>query len=258
MAEAYMKSIYIAGMTATALAMTLFAAHPLSGGAQEAQAEFNEAGELAQVAKFSDSLDDEGRKLLNEFVQILPKLDVKKVKAETAGKFPLALLEKIKADFDANYAPYKIGEIITVATRVKIYTGPFGGMREGKMLVGNNLVPTIDLMQETLDKANPEVISEKRRAYLKKNYYDLKAAYMLKAKEALFADRLEKLGGFYNALAQEHAKGRLQQPEKAGDNVNVATCLPLPKPAAENTSEQQNLPGQNSPSLASDNKENLN
>lgn len=250
---------YIEGMAAT-LVIAFIASLQLASQAQEQRAyqePLNESGELSHIAKLNEGLDDEGKRLLNEFVQVLPKLDAKKLKAETAEKFPLSALDALKAEFDAKNAPFKIGETITVATRIKVYTGPFGGMRDGKLVVGNKLVPTIDLTQETMDRANPEIIAEKRREFLKKNYYDPKAACMLKAKEATFFDRLEKLEKFYVALAQEHGKGKVQ-PDKAGENVNIAAFTPV-APAPEASSEASPLPGQNAPAIVSaDGKENLN
>ncbi len=254
-----MKTISMPSVAA-AFALAFLSCGQLSLAAQEAPAvpeNLNEAGELTQISKLNDSLDDEGRRLLNEFVQVLPKLDAKKLKAETAEKFPLSMLERLKAEFDAKCAPFKIGETVTVATRIKVYTGAFGGMKDGKMLVGNKLVPTIDLSQETMDRANPEIVAEKRRDFLKRSYYEPKAAYMLKAKEAIFADRIGKLDSFYKVLAQEHGKGRASQQDKGIDNVNVAVFVPV-APAPETAPAQQALPGQNAPSLASDSKENLN
>lgn len=252
-----MNRILRLGMAAAAV---FLAGHPLCLGSQEAQpVAFNEADEIAKITRLNDTLDEEGCRLLNEFVQVLPKLDVKKLKAETNDKFPLSMLESLKAEFDAKHAPFKIGETVTVVTRVKVYKGPFGGMKDGRLVVGNKLVPTIDLTQDTIDRANPVVSADKRRDFLQRAYYAPKAAYMLKAKEMVFADRLAKLEGFYSALEQGHGKGRAALADNKVD-VNVAVYVPAPvaAPSSEAAPEQPQLPGQNTPTLASDSKENLN
>lgn len=69
------------------------------------------------------------------------------------------------------YAPFKEGEIITVETRRKVYTGAFGGMVGGKLKVGHDLVPTIDLPQDLIDKAKPDLMLKKQQDFLKDNYF---------------------------------------------------------------------------------------
>lgn len=69
------------------------------------------------------------------------------------------------------YAPFKEGEIITVETRRKAYTGAFGGMVGGKLKIGQDLVPTIDLPQEIIDRANPDLMLKRQQDFVKENYY---------------------------------------------------------------------------------------
>lgn len=69
------------------------------------------------------------------------------------------------------FVPLKEGETITVETRRKSYTGAFGGMAGGKMKIGLDLVPTIDLAQDIIDRANPDLMLKKQQDFLKDNYY---------------------------------------------------------------------------------------
>ncbi len=63
------------------------------------------------------------------------------------------------------------GETITVETRKKTYTGAFGGMVGGKLKVGLDLVPIVDLSQDILDRANPELMMKRQQDFIKANYY---------------------------------------------------------------------------------------
>lgn len=69
------------------------------------------------------------------------------------------------------YVPFKEGETITVETRRKVYTGAFGGMVGGKLKIGQDLVPTIDLPQDIIDRANPDLMLKKQQDFLKENYF---------------------------------------------------------------------------------------
>jgi hypothetical protein len=80
-------------------------------------------------------------------------------------------LREIQEQAEKLYQPFKDGEIITVATRRKVYTGAFGGMMGGKLKVGMELVPTIDLSQDVMDKSNPDLMLKKQQDFIKENYY---------------------------------------------------------------------------------------
>jgi hypothetical protein len=69
------------------------------------------------------------------------------------------------------FAPLKEGGIITVETRRKAYTGAFGGMVGGKLKVGQDFVPTVDLSPDIIDRANPDLMLKKQQDFLKDNYY---------------------------------------------------------------------------------------
>jgi hypothetical protein len=76
--------------------------------------------------------------------------------------------------------PFKQGEIITVETRRKTYTGAFGGMAGGKLKVGLDLVPTIDLSEDITERADPELMLKKKQDFIKRNYYIPKREHEMK------------------------------------------------------------------------------
>jgi hypothetical protein len=189
-------------------------------GAQDCLPALGEAGEARLAAKYCGQLDKEGVEKLAKFIAELPKLDVKALRADVAKKFPEELLNAVKAEAEAKYAAYKIGETISVVTRRKSYVGAFGGMVDGKMLVGNQLIPTIDLTQENLDKANPKRIEELRREHLRIYFYDRKAAYMLEAKNELYVERLAKLDRFFKNLVLAHRKAKLKSADELIERID--------------------------------------
>ena len=80
-------------------------------------------------------------------------------------------LIEIQRQADKLYQPFKEGETITVQTRRKSYTGAFGGMVGGKLKVGVELVPTVDLSQEILDRAKPDLMMKRQQDFIMANYY---------------------------------------------------------------------------------------
>jgi hypothetical protein len=44
-------------------------------------------------------------------------------------------------------------------------------MLGGKLKVGVELVPTIDLSQDVMDKSNPDLMLKKQQDFIKENYY---------------------------------------------------------------------------------------
>ena len=87
--------------------------------------------------------------------------------------------EKVVADAKKKFMPINKGDVITVKTRVRSYTGKFAGMYGNRIKVGHYWVPTIDLSKELLERMNPELVKKNRIDYVQKNYYKARDAAAL-------------------------------------------------------------------------------
>jgi hypothetical protein len=154
-----MKKLFIAAVSIIALSMSTIA--------QTKAADSDKSG-----------LSPEGQAELKKILDEYPKFDEEKASKELLDKnkkdfdlkFSKEKLNEFQKQADKLYVPFKLGETITVQTRRKSYTGAFGGIVGEKIKVGFDFVPTIDLSQDILDKANTDLMMRKQQDYLKENY----------------------------------------------------------------------------------------
>ena len=86
--------------------------------------------------------------------------------------------------------------MITVETKRKVYTGAFGGMVGGKLKVGLDFVPIVDVSQDILDRANPDFMIKRQQDFIRENYITPKREFDLINKK--------KLGDKYPATQKEN------------------------------------------------------
>lgn len=112
--------------------------------------------------------------------------------------------DKVVAQAKKLYSPIKINDEITVSTRLRKYTGKFGGVFGNRIKVGRYWVPTIDLPKDLLDRMKPEKVKKNRIEYVQKYYYQARDAaeklykrrvknYVNKFKKEYYIERSKKM-----------------------------------------------------------------
>ena len=163
----------------------------------------NSFAQTKDVDYEKSGLSPEGQVELKKVLDEYPKFDEEKPskdfddknKKDFDVKFSKEKLNEVRKQGDNLFAPFKQGEPITVETRKKTYTGAFGGMVGGKLKVGTDFVPTVDLSQDILDKANSDLMMKKQQDYLKENYYTPKKEFemQINASKKKYAEEQKEL-----------------------------------------------------------------
>ena len=115
-----------------------------------------------------------------------PKFDAKKYEEEyqknnkntISEKYTEKKLDQVKKEAENAFKQFKKGDIITVRTKMRSYTGEFFGYYGAKVKIGPYWVPTIDLPRSILEKMQPNVIKRRRQEYVNKNFFQARTKEM--------------------------------------------------------------------------------
>lgn len=121
------------------------------------------------IANIMSALSPEGQVILNKFIEDYPKFDSNN--DEVNKKFTKNMLAEVQLKADKLYVLIKEGERITVSTSRRTYSGAYGGMVGGGLKIGVDVIPTIDLNNDFLDRFDSGKIDLKFKKYLQDNFY---------------------------------------------------------------------------------------
>lgn len=99
-----------------------------------------------------------------------------KHKSRVNEVFTKKYYDKVVADAKKKFMPINKGDVITVATRMRSYTGKFGGIHGNRIKVGHYWVPTIDLPKSLIERMSPALVKKNRIDYVQRYYYKARDA----------------------------------------------------------------------------------
>ncbi|HRU01525.1 MAG TPA: PA14 domain-containing protein [Victivallales bacterium] len=139
----------------------------------------------------------------------------KSVYEEKKDDYPPFELEKYQKEAESKYPMVKIGDEITISTRRNTYRGKFGGVKGNTIIVGDKVLPTVDIPPGELTKYSEELNKKARDAYISKfrNEYNAKRIeYRENLKEEIYlkypALDSKKINSLFSKISDKDAKAK--------------------------------------------------